>query len=157
MNNINKEDNTMEQDKNIRVIEINGIKVEVDLRTCKVVDQYKVGDNVKVLKKYNAEHRVYNGVIVDFVAFKELPSIVVAYFDDGWQGVEIKFETITAESKDIEIAPSLPHEMKLNKERAIDLFNQKIEKLRREMEDMTQKRDYFVKYFGQYFEDKDNA
>lgn len=144
----------MENNENIRVIEINGIKVEVDLRTCKRIDTYKVGDNVKVLKKYNGEHRVYNGVIVDFVSFKELPSIVVAYFEEGWNGVEIKFETITAESKDIEIAPSLPHEMKVNKERGIDLFNQKIEKLRREMDEIVQKRDYFVKYFGQYFEDK---
>jgi len=147
------EETNMETNENIRVIEINGIKLEVDLRTCKKIDQYRVGDNVKVLKKYSNEHRVYNGVIVDFVAFKELPSIVVAYFDDSWQGVEIKFETITSESKDIEIAPSLPHEMKLNKERAIDLFNQRIAKLRREMDEIAQKRDYFVKYFGQYFED----
>ena len=35
----------------MRVIEINGIKVEVDLRTAKQINQYKVGDNVKLLIK----------------------------------------------------------------------------------------------------------
>ena len=34
---------------NKRIIEINGIKMEVDLRNAKRIDTFKVGDPVKVL------------------------------------------------------------------------------------------------------------
>lgn len=34
-----------------RIIEINGVKLDVDLSQCKVVENYKVGDAVKVLVK----------------------------------------------------------------------------------------------------------
>lgn len=33
-----------------REIEIDGVKVAVDMRTVKKIDVYRVGDNVKVLK-----------------------------------------------------------------------------------------------------------
>ena len=37
-----------------RIIDINGMKMEVDLRTAKRIDTFKVGDNVKVLAtEYN--------------------------------------------------------------------------------------------------------
>ena len=138
----------------IRQIEIDGIKVEVDLRTAKKVDVYKIGDNVKVLRKtYNNEHAVYSGVIVDFVAFKELPAIVVAYFEQDYSGVNIKFETITKESQGIEIAPCLPHEMRINKARVIDKFNIAIASKQREVDELVQKRDYFVENFSKFFEE----
>lgn len=138
----------------IRQIEIDGIKVEVDLRTAKKVDVYKIGDNVKVLKKtYNNEHSIYSGVIVDFVAFKELPAIVVAYFEQDYNGVNIRFETITKESQGIEIAPCLPHEMKINKARVIDKFNIAIASKQRDVDELVQKRDYFVENFSKFFEE----
>lgn len=34
-----------------RIIEIDGVKIEVDLRTAKRIDTYRVGDNVKILNK----------------------------------------------------------------------------------------------------------
>ena len=37
-----------------RIVEIDGVKIEVDLRTAKRIDTFAVGDNVKVLcKEYN--------------------------------------------------------------------------------------------------------
>ena len=42
----------MEDEKEyMKTIEINGVKLEIDLRTAKRVDTFKIGDNVKVLKK----------------------------------------------------------------------------------------------------------
>ena len=38
-----------------RIIEVNGIKMEVDLRNAKRIDQFKVGDSVKVLVKSYSE------------------------------------------------------------------------------------------------------
>lgn len=139
----------------IREIEINGIKVEVDLRTCKRIDTFKIGDNVKVLKKqYGEEYKVYSGVIVDFVNFKERPSLVVAYFENSYSGVNIKFETITKDSKDIEIAPCLPHEMKLNKDRVVDKFDIEIAAKEREADELRQRKQYFIDNFEKFFEEE---
>lgn len=141
----------------IRQVEINGIKVEVDLRTCKTITTYKIGDNVKVLKKsYNSSFSVYSGVIVDFVAFKERPALVVAYFDSSYTGTEIKFETITQDSEGIEIAPCLPHELKLNKARVIDKFDIAIAAKEREADDLRDKKAYFIENFAKFFEDEGN-
>lgn len=143
----------MNNNEYIKQIEINGIKVEVDLRTCKTISTYKVGDNIKVLKKsYNNEYSVYSGVIIDFVAFKERPAIVIAYFEQSYSGTDIKFETITQDSKDIEIAPCLPHELTINKNRVVDKFDIAIAAKEREADDLRQKKDYFIQNFSKFFE-----
>ena len=142
----------MENKDFIREIEINGIKLEVDLRTCKRVDTFKIGDNIKVLKKNYNDYSVYSGVIVDFVAFKQKPAIVVAYFNQDYSGVSIKFETITEDSKEIDIAPCLPHELKLNKARVLDKFDLQIAEKEREADDLRQKKQYFIENFGKFFE-----
>jgi len=136
----------------IRQIEINGIKVEVDLRTCKQISTYKIGDNVKVLRKEYSNYNVYSGVIIDFVNFKEKPALVVAYFVNAYDGVDVKFETITKETQDVEIAPCLPHELNINKDRVIDKFNLLIDKAKRAVDELEQKRDYFVNNFSKFFE-----
>lgn len=140
----------------IKQIEINGVKVEIDLRTCKQITTYKVGDNVKILKKtYDNTYTVYSGVIVDFVAFKERPAIVIAYFNQDYSGADIKFETITQDTKDIEIAPSLPHELKINKDRVLDKFDCAIMGKEREADDLRQKKAYFIDNFAKFFEQED--
>ena len=148
----------MNEQDYIKQIEINGIKVEVDLRTCKTISTYKVGDNVKVLKKgYNNSFSVYSGVIIDFVAFKERPAIVVAYFDQSYAGTDIKFETITQDTTDLEIAPCLPHELSINKARVLDRFDLAISAKEREADELRQKKQYFVDNFAKFFEDAPNA
>ena len=136
-----------------REIEIDGVKVAVDMRTVKKIDVYRVGDNVKVLKKSYDNYRTYSGVIVDFVNFKELPAIVVAYFDQDYSGTSIEFVTITKDTNDIEIAPCLPHELSINKNRVIDKFNYEIEQQQHKVDELKAKRDYFLENFGKFFEE----
>lgn len=149
----------MSEQKNefIREIEIDGIKVEVDLRSVKKIDVFKIGDNIKVLKKEYDTFKTYSGVIIDFVAFKERPAIVVAYFEQDYAGVDIRFETITKDTKGIEIAPCLPHEMTINKDRVIDKFNYKIEEQQHKVDELKAKRDYFIKNFSKFFEETPGA
>ena len=137
-----------------REIEIDGIKVAVDMRTVKKIDTYRIGDNVKILKKpYSNDYRVYSGVIVDFVNFKELPAIVVAYFNQDYSGTSIQFETITKDTKDVEIAPCLPHELSINKNRVIDKFNYEIQQQQHKVDELKAQRDYFLENFGKFFEE----
>ena len=137
-----------------REIEIDGVKVAVDMRTVKKIDVYRVGDNVKVLKKSYDTYHTYSGVIVDFVNFKELPAIVVAYFIQDYSSTSIEFETITKDTKDIEIAPCLPHELSINKNRVIDKFNYDIEQQQHKVDELKAKRDYFLENFGKFFEEE---
>lgn len=142
----------------IREVEINGIRVEVDLRTAKRVDVFRIGDNVKILKRhYQDKYETYSGVVIDFVAFKERPAIVIAYFKNDYTGIDIYFETITKDSTDVEIVPCLPHEMKLNKNRVIDKFNYKIDEKKHEVEELEAKRDYFIENFSKFFEETETT
>lgn len=139
--------------ENKRIIEINGIKLEVDLTTAKRIDEFKVGDNVKVLRKsYNDTFEVLAGVITEFVNFKELPTMIIAVFKQDYAGCRLEFINFNSETKDVEITPCCEHELKLEKCRVIDKFNQEIEKKKAEMEELIGKRDYFEKYFQKYFD-----
>ena len=139
-------------ENNKRVIEINGIKFEVDMQTAKRVDEFKVGDNIKVLRKDYSSHKIENGVIVDFVNFKELPTIQIAVFETSFSGSVIKFLNINEQTEDIEIMPTNPHEMTMEKNKVIDSLDREITKLENEKLDLVAKKDWFLKYYGKHFE-----
>jgi hypothetical protein len=134
--------------ENKRIIEINGIKLEVDMSTAKRIDEFKVGDNIKVLKDATD---VMPGVIVDFVNFKELPTIQIAVFKQDYWGTQIEFINYNSRTEGIEIMPCSEHELRLEKCRVIDKFNLEIEKKQSEVDELIQKRDWFVKHFAKYF------
>lgn len=137
-------------DENMRIVEINGVKLEVDMRTAKVVTEYKVGSNVKVLK----DDKVYSGVISEFVNFESMPTIVIAIFkDDYWSGPSLEFIYYNKKTEDkIEIAPFTDHELKMEKCKVVDKFETEIRKKRDEADAIQAKLDYFVKHFNKYFD-----
>ena len=54
-----------------KIVEVNGIKLEVSLTTDKRIDEYKIGDNVKILmKRYSGAFDSYPGIIVDLIISK---------------------------------------------------------------------------------------
>ena len=63
-----KEQTIMENNK--KIVEIDGIKLEIDMRTAKRIDQFKVGDKVKILvKKYDTFVLFHNFVFSHFIHF----------------------------------------------------------------------------------------
>lgn len=138
-----------------RTVEINGIKFEVDMRTAVRVDQFKVGDNIKLLDKSYSSHSIKEGVIVDFLNFKELPTIQVAYFDTSYMGAEIKFLNINEETKDYEILPSNPHEFGLEKNTVVEKMQMEIQSKLNAADEIQHKLDWFLKFYGKYFESKE--
>ncbi|MHA1302253.1 MAG: hypothetical protein ACTSPI_00935 [Candidatus Heimdallarchaeaceae archaeon] len=134
-----------------RIVEIAGVKMEVDLREAKTLESYKVGDNVKVLiRKYNDNYESYPGVIVGFDAFEKLPTIIIAYLTEGYDP-DLKFAYLNEQSKDIEITHAQPEEVILKKEDVISQFDKKISEKELELTEIKKKKDYFIKYFNQYF------
>lgn len=139
----------MENEK--RIIEINGIKMEIDLRTAKRIDEFKIGDNVKVLRRSGNEYTVLAGVIIDFVDFKELPTIQIATFRFDYWGNHLEFINFNAQSKDLEVCGVSEHELALEKNKVVDQFDREIAKKTNELDDILNKKNYLLKHFGKYF------
>ena len=132
-----------------RIVEINGVKIEVDMRTAKRVDTFRVGDNVKVMTKdYNGKPEIKPGIIVDFANFKDFPSIEVAVFNEGsWSSTpSITFMHIYADCE-CEIIFSSEEEIKLSKDGVIEKFEREIQRKKNEYIDLQNQLDYFKKHF----------
>jgi gp40 protein len=137
-------------EENKRIIEIDGVKVEIDLRTAKRVDSFKVGDNIKILDKEYDSYKVKPGIIVDFAEFQELPTIVIAVFDEGsWSSTpNISFIYYNKNtSNKVEIVSCSEDEIKVSKEGVIERFEREIQKKKNEYEDLKNKLEYFKTHF----------
>lgn len=139
--------------ENIRIIEINGVKVEVDLRTAKRVDTYKVGDPVRLLTKNYSGYTVKYGVIVDFAEFEKLPTIEVLAVDvDAYASGGLQFYTINKKTEEIEIAPIGHMDHLFKRDDIIRRMDTEIEAKARELESMKIKRGVFIERFGMFFD-----
>jgi len=135
------------------IIEVNGIKLEIDLRHAKKVEQYRVGDKIKVLKKkYSDSYESYFGVIAGFDGFKDRPTIIIAYIETSYNGVNLHFAYINNESKDIDIAPAQDFDLSYEKGEIVGKFDAEVEKKQIEIKDIERKKKYFLDMFGRHFE-----
>jgi len=138
-----------------KIIEVNGVKMEVDFRTAEVqqVDTYKVGDSVKVLtKEYSDSYRSHAGVIVGFDNFPTLPTLIIATVEDVGYEPKITFVYFNAESNNVQVCKANEHDIPFKKEDVLNRIAADIAKKQREIEDLIQKREYFLKHFSKYFE-----
>lgn len=138
------------------VIEVNGVKLEVDLRTARRVDELRVGDRVKVLvtESYSNTHKVHAGTIVGFEPFPSLPTVIVAYLVTDWAGVGVKFVYFNEQSKGVEIIKAIDDDqLDIDRSGVLQQFETEIQKKRDEITDMERKRDYFIANFKAYWPD----
>lgn len=136
--------------ENKRIIEVNGVKLEVDLTSAKRIDEFRVGDTVKVLDNRNDKNEVRTGVITDFANFKDLPTIIVAIYKAGdyWSKPTIEFFPYNSNTEGIEIVGVSAEEIIVSRETIVQKFDDEIAKKRDELNDLIIKRDTFVKYFA---------
>ncbi len=138
----------MKEDK--KIIEVGGIKLEVDMRYAKVIEHYQIGQKVKVLiKKYSDTYESHPGIIVGFDNFKTLPTIVIAHTKQEYNGADIEILYLNSASKDVEICPMIDDDLKLNHDATVNAFDRGIAKKRQELEDLEMKKAYFIERFGQ--------
>ena len=135
------------------IIEVNGVKLEVDLRHAKRVDNLRIGDRVKCLVKgYGGSMSTHAGVVVGFEPFPSLPSIVVAYLDTGYSSGTLKFKTFNAETKDFEVVADLDNNaLEVDRSDILAQFDRDAAKKRQELEEIAAKRAFFEAHFGRYF------
>ena len=134
------------------VIEVNGVKLEVDLRTARRVDELRVGDRVKVLVKGYSEYTVHAGTIIGFEPFKGLPTVIVAYLVKDYSKVEVKFLYFNAQTKEAEIVKAIDDDqLDIDKATVLQQFDREIQKGLDAVEDIRRKRAYFVDNFKAYW------
>ena len=137
-----------------QVVEINGTKFEVDLSTATKVEEFKVGDRVKVLeKKYSDSYKIHAGVIIGFDWFETHPTITIAYLDISYSAAEIKFLYYNDATKDIEISHSNNEELFIEPADVIKKLDKEVTEKQNEIRDIQQKKEYFIKNFGEYFKE----
>ena len=113
----------MENQEQKRIIEVNGVKMEIDLRNAKVVENYKVGDYVKVLiKEYNS-YKSYIGNIIGFDNFEKTPTIVIAYLKNEYSSSTIDFVYYNSTSVDVELTTLNEWDIPLEKSTILENFN----------------------------------
>lgn len=138
------------------IIEINGIKMEVDMRTAKTtkISTYKVGDQVKILVKDYSSYKSYPGVIVGFDNYQKLPTIVVAYLDIDYSSANIKMAYINEQSKEnYELVRAEYDIPPFEKNNVIEKLDREINTTEEKLADLKVKRQYFIDKFNNYFEE----
>jgi hypothetical protein len=141
------------ENEHFKIIEINGIKMQVDLRNAKVIDEYKVGDNIKVLiQDYSDNYKSYIGTIIGFDDFEKTPTVVVAYLKTEYSSATIEFLYYNRQTKNAEIAALNDWDLPLTKSQVLDNFHREQLKKEQELKELQQKERMFEKLFGKYFE-----
>jgi len=139
-------------DETKRIIEINGVKMEVDLRNATEIVNYKVGDQVKVLTKTYSGYESHIGTIIAFDDYKETPTIVIAYLDASSTSASIKFVHYNKGVEDVELTKLNDWDLPVTKNEIVTAFQKEEEQLKRDLKDLENKRTIFEKLFGKYFE-----
>ena len=139
---------------NKRIIEINGIKMEVDLRNAKRIDTFKVGDPVKVLDMTYQTATIKAGVIVGFAEFEKHPAIEIMVLDDSYSGIGFSFITIKAEDDKpkYEIIHYNNYEKIFTQSDVVRKFERNIQQKEIELEELKRKKKYFIDDFQKAFE-----
>lgn len=125
------------------IVEVNGVKLEVDLRYARRIDELRIGDRVKVLHKqgYGNDLTVSPGIIVGFEPFKELPTIVVAYVNQDWNRADVKFLHYNAKSE-AEIVHAADEDFHVDHDAILARFDRHIAEKQREIETIEEQRRY---------------
>jgi hypothetical protein len=139
-------------EENKRIVEIDGVKLEVDLRNAKVIDHYKVGDPVRVLTSESYDN-LKAGVIVGFCEFEKNPAIEIMVLNHGYSGIDFSIVTIVSGKENkIQIAPFDKYQGLISQTDIVTKFNRDIEKKELELADLKLKKKYFINDFAKAFE-----
>lgn len=138
-----------------KIIEINGVKFEVDARTATLrqLDHIKIGSRVKVLiAGYSDSVEVYHGAVVGFEPFQGSPTVIIAYLKMGYNiPAEIKFLYFTAKSKEKIIVSDENDKESLEASNIVQMMDKEIAKKKNDIQDLEDRKNYFLKNFKAYW------
>jgi hypothetical protein len=141
-------------EENKRIVEIDGVKLEVDLRTAKVVDRYRIGDPVRVLHPGTGYGTgIKPGVIIGFCEFDKNPAIEILELDSEYSGATFKLITIVSgQDNPVQIAPYDRYSGLFSQTDIVTRFDREIQKKELELADLKLKKEYFISDFMKAFQ-----
>lgn len=143
---------------NKQIIEINGVKLEVDMRHAKRIDLINVGTRVKVLKKLYNNYEVHHGIVIGFEPFNKLPTIVVALCKMEYNSAKIEFLYYNAETKDTEIVVALNDDLAaIDKDTFIKSIDREIAANDVKNTELRERKEYFLSKFASYWQPLESA
>ena len=141
-------------DEHKRIVEVDGVKLEIDLRTAKVIDHYKIGDPVRVLfpgTGYGTGIRA--GVIVGVCEFEKNPAIEILVLDAEYSSATFKVVTIiSGQANEVQIAPYDRYSGLFSQSDIVTRFDRTIQQKELELADLKLKKDYFINDFAKAFQ-----
>jgi hypothetical protein len=140
-------------EENKRIVEIDGVKLEIDLRTAKVVDRYRIGDPVRVLHPGTGYGTgIKAGVIIGFCEFDKNPAIEILELDADYSGINFKLITIVSGQENaVQIAPYDRYSGLFSQTDIVTRFDREIQKKEIELADLKLKKEYFINDFMKAF------
>lgn len=137
------------------IIEINGVKFEVDARTATLrqIQNIRIGARVKVLKKkYSETFEIYHGIVAGFEPFEKNPTVIIAYIENSYGSTpEIKFLYFTSKSEEQIIVSDENDREALQASNITAQIDKEIQKKRNEIQDLEDRKSYFLKNFQGYW------
>lgn len=145
--------------ENKTVIDINGVKLEVDLRYARRVENIGIGTRVKVLrKKYGDSYEVLQGIVIGFEPFRELPTIIVAVANIDYSEAKVEFIYYNAKSEGIELVVASDDDLAaLDKNDFVSKVDREITKKESEIVELNARKAYFLAKFKCYWEPIEQA
>lgn len=138
-----------------QIIEVNGVKLEVDMRHARRIEELRVGSRVKVLKKlYGDNIEVYPGIVVGFEPFPELPTIIIAYVKSEYNDVGLHTVSFNASTKDVQIVAAIDDDFSVSKDEVLGWFRRERQKLDEKRREIDAKEEFFLDRFKAYWRDE---
>lgn len=137
-----------------QIVEINGVKLEIDTRYARRIEELKVGSRVKVLiKGYSDNWDAWSGVVVGFEPFPDRPTIIVAYIETSYNKAEMKLLHWHKGTKDHQIIAALDDDFTVTKGEVLGWFDREEQKKLDEIAEIKAKRTFFLDRFKAYWAD----
>ncbi|MFT8491517.1 hypothetical protein [Liquorilactobacillus satsumensis] len=137
-----------------KTIDLNGKKFVIEEQKVTKVNEFKIGDTVRILDKHYDPATINSGVIIEFLDFQDLPTIRVAVFTDSWGNTSLEYKNINDKSDNLEILPASPDELKIDMDIINGSLDSDIAKKQREVEELKHKKMFFNKFFGNGLKEK---
>lgn len=134
------------------IIEVNGVKLEVDMRHARRIEELRIGSPVKLLAKggYGGQ-KVHPGIVIGFEPFKDLPTILVAYLEEDWQAASVKVVSINSKQENFDMIAAVDPDFAVDRANITKRFDRQIEAKKREIEVIEEQKRYFETNFKAFW------
>lgn len=135
-----------------QIIEVNGVKLEVDLRHARRIEELRIGSRVKVLDSNGySGTRVHAGVVVGFEPFPSKPTIIVAYIESAYNDVGLKTLSYNEDTEKFEIVASIDDDFSVSKSEVLGWFRRERQKLDEKRAELDAKETFFLERFKSFW------